>query len=129
MEDKIIFKAKNRDNFIFDAKELEYVEVHPLQENQIVNCEIVKETIQTKQTVKKQSSKRVTNISFDPLSSNPLAPGITEDYTDEKKDKRKSFEDKYLEDWKRKRRDVIANYSSRSNLPAITIIQGENSPR
>ena len=126
MEDKIIFKAKNRDNFIFDAKELEYVEVHPLQENQIVKT---KETIQTKQTVKKQSSKRVTNISFDPLSSNLLAPGITEDYTDEKKDKRKGFEDKYLEDWKRQRRDVIANYSSRSNLPAITILHGENSPR
>ena len=126
MNEKVIFKAKIRDNDIFDSKELEYAEVHPLQENQIVK---EKETIQVKQTVKKQSSKRVTNISFDPLSSNPLAPGITEDYTDEKKDKRKSFEDKYLEDWKRKRRDAIANYSSRSNLPAITIIQGENSTR
>ena len=125
MEKEIKFKTRRSEftDSVFIRKELEETDSHPLQHDFVF-----REDKKTAKTSKIQKTKRITNITFDPLSSDPLSQ-TTEETFEPKKSSKVVVEDKYLDDWRKLRRDIISSHSSSSNLPVITIIHGENSPR
>ena len=124
MEKEIKFKTRKSvySDSIFDRKEKESALRHPLQHDFVVR--------EDKKTTKatKIQTKKVTNLTFDPLSSDPLSL-TSEEQLESEKTSKIIIEDKFLDDWRRHRRDIVSLHSSSSNMPLITIIPGENSPR
>lgn len=124
MEKSLRFKSRKSGygDPIFDRKESESAYRHPLQHDFVVR--------EDKKTTKasKIQTKKVTNLTFDPLSSDPLSLP-TEELLQSEKSSKMIIEDKFLDDWRRQRRDIMSSHSSSSNLPLISIIPGENSPR
>ena len=123
MDKELRFKSRsnNYSGAIFTPKDLIYTEFHPLQ-----NDFIPKEDSKKGKSAKTQNTRKVTNISFDPLSMDPLSMDKEEP---QQVTKKKTFEDKYEGDWKKCRRETMSNFTSDSNLPLISILPGENSPR
>ena len=126
MAKEIKFKTRKSvySDSIFDRKEKESALRHPLQHDFVVRED--RKTTNNKAT--KIQTKKVTNLTFDPLSSDPLSL-TSEEHLESKKSSKIIIEDKFLDDWRRHRRDIISLHSSSSNMPLITIIPGENSPR
>ena len=132
MKQQITFTVKERKSVIFNVKELQPTKQHPLQEEEIVKQP--ETAVKSSKNSTKTSKTRISNISYDPLSaagndplSSAAAANDTLDIIGDKKSA--EIEDLYLEDWRNFRKEIIANFSSKTNLPAISIIPGENSPR
>ena len=126
MDTNLSFKTRQigYSDSIFDRKEPESTSCHPLQHDFVIR--------EDKKTTKvsKIQTKKITNITFDPLSSDPLSlTSEAEEQLESKKSSKIIFEDKFLDDWRRHRRDIVSSHSSPSTMPLISISPGENSPR
>ena len=137
MEKKFSWQAKDRgysqDISYQNEKERVPTTNHPLQPSHLTKAD---ERLSTKQKTKITKMTVVSNPLSDPLSDPLLDPlsnphFSTDSLPVQKMEKKKVVkkEDKYLEDWKKARKDILNNFTSSANLPAITINQGENSAR
>ena len=127
MDTKLSFKTRKNGycELIFDNKEPEETSYHPLQHDFVIKEDKKKNTAKSS----KIQTKKITNITFDPLSSDPLSLTPEQDHPEPKKSSKIIIEDKFLNEWRRHRRDIVSSHSSPSNMPLISIIPGENSPR
>ena len=112
-------KIKERKFQIFTEKSVQATKIHPLQNE--------KEVSDLKEKVKKKGN--LTKTYFDPLSFDPLTSGEQSNLEDLNTKEVPLIKDLHQDAWRNQRKETVASYSSKNNLPAITVLPGENSPR